>query len=615
MPLIANTALRSAVLVTAACAAAIGPRHDAQAQAVYDTRALTGELAPGTGAGVVFSGLHGHSAIAPALNADGDIVFRGQLAGLGVDSSNGVGVWSDASGTNLLVAREGDPAPGTDPASVFTGFSGPYLNSAGQVAILGGAGAGGGGIWSERTGVLGLTVRSGDPAPVGGAGVNLGSINGFVYNDAGQTGFRGYLSGPGIHNDNSDGIWLQTDGVVSVVAREGNAAPGTGVVFSHMSTPIMNGSGDIAFQARVNGGGINEFNNETLWLHTGGALTLVARGGQAAPGAGPGVAFMRLYALSGINDAAQLAFHATLTGAGVDDHNDSGIWAQLSGAPELVARAGDAAPGTGPGVVFDGFNNPFLNAAGQVAFEATLDGTGVDDTNDRGMWSQGSGSLELIARSGSNAPGTDTGVLFRAFSSPVFNNAGQTAFFADLEGTGVDFTNDEGIWATNLAGQLTLVARSGDTFDIDDDPLTEDLRTISAVMLTTGSGGEDGRRTSLNDAGQLAFSLRFTDGSEGVFVATILDILLGDVTGDGFVGAQDLDVLLANWGETVTPGTTAAGDLSGDGVVGQADLDIVLGAWGDGTPAGSTIPEPGSLAWLALGTTVLMKRRRSTRLK
>jgi hypothetical protein len=66
-----------------------------------------------------------------------------------------------------------------------------------------------------------------------------------------------------------------------------------------------------------------------------------------------------------------------------------------------------------------------------------------------------------------------------------------------------------------------LVARTGDLFDVNDDPLIEDMRTISVVNMVGGSGGEDGLGISFNDAGQLAFNLFFTDGTGGIFVATI----------------------------------------------------------------------------------------------
>ncbi len=97
------------------------------------------------------------------------------------------------------------------------------------------------------------------------------------------------------------------------------------------------------------------------------------------------------------------------------------------------ALTGDAAPGTDPGVVYSGFSTPVINAAEQTAFRADLTGPGVDLTNDRGIWSEGGGSLALVAREGDAAPGT--GVVFGSLlENPVLNGAGQIAF------------NDGGIW-------------------------------------------------------------------------------------------------------------------------------------------------------------------------
>lgn len=95
---------------------------------------------------------------------------------------------------------------------------------------------------------------------------------------------------------------------------------------------------------------------------------------------------------------------------------------------------------------------------------------------------------------------------------------------------------------------------------------------------------------------------------------TFLDsgALTGDLDGDGFVGANDLDILLANWGDSVTTGSLINGDASGDGLIGQPDLQIVLDAWGTGTPPAGIVPEPGSLALLLTISGVLPSRRRPT---
>jgi thiol-disulfide isomerase/thioredoxin len=85
----------------------------------------------------------------------------------------------------------------------------------------------------------------------------------------------------------------------------------------------------------------------------------------------------------------------------------------------------------------------------------------------------------------------------------------------------------------------------------------------------------------------------------------------GDANGDGRVDVADLDILLAHWGETVTPFDRPRGDLDGDGVVGDSDLALVQAHWGAGIPPGGSIPEPGSAVLLGLAGVLLVRRRRA----
>ena len=92
------------------------------------------------------------------------------------------------------------------------------------------------------------------------------------------------------------------------------------------------------------------------------------------------------------------------------------------------------------------------------------------------------------------------------------------------------------------------------------------------------------------------------------------DPVPGDLDGDGFVGAADLDIIKSFWGQTVTPGDLLSGDPSGNGVCSGDDLDIVRRDWGRGTPpTAAGVPEPGSLSLLLVGGLVLMVLRRRYR--
>ena len=82
-----------------------------------------------------------------------------------------------------------------------------------------------------------------------------------------------------------------------------------------------------------------------------------------------------------------------------------GIWSEGTGSLHLVAYAGNHAPDTPAGAEFTDFNAPRFNSGGQVAFYGILlNGSGgVTVDNNTGVWSGGS-TLRLVAREGSQAP-------------------------------------------------------------------------------------------------------------------------------------------------------------------------------------------------------------------
>ncbi len=93
--------------------------------------------------------------------------------------------------------------------------------------------------------------------------------------------------------------------------------------------------------------------------------------------------------------------------------------------------------------------------------------------------------------------------------------------------------------------------------------------------------------------------------------ARLLIQLQGDTDSDGFVGIEDLNVVLGNWNDHVPTGMTMFGDIDNDGFVGIEDLNAVLGNWNTNvqTPP-AAIPEPSSTALLALYGLVVLGRRR-----
>ncbi|MEM1012439.1 MAG: choice-of-anchor tandem repeat NxxGxxAF-containing protein [Planctomycetota bacterium] len=205
-----------------------------------------------------------------------------------------------------------------------------------------------------------------------------------------------------------------------------------------------------------------------------------------------------------LNDAGQTAFRADLTGTTGGNSDNSGIYRGDGTAGSLVniARAGQAAPdgnGSFSGFSFSGLT---LNDAGQTAFNADLTGTTGGNSDSSGIY-RGDGtasSLVNIAREGQAAPDGNGSFSGLFYSGVTLNDAGQTAFRASLKGTSGGNSDNSGIYRGNgTAGSLVNIARAG-----------------QAAPEGNGSfSGFFSSRIALNDAGQAAFRADLTGTSGG----------------------------------------------------------------------------------------------------
>ena len=93
---------------------------------------------------------------------------------------------------------------------------------------------------------------------------------------------------------------------------------------------------------------------------------------------------------------------------------------------KVIALTGSSAPG-GPGTQFASLGLPLLNDVGRTAFTAQLSGPTVDSLNQQGIWSDRSGAMSMIVRTGQAAPGT-TASFKSVMGDMTFNNHGQIAF-------------------------------------------------------------------------------------------------------------------------------------------------------------------------------------------
>jgi hypothetical protein len=180
-------------------------------------------------------------------------------------------------------------------------------------------------------------------------------------------------------------ICSQAGAAIRAVAMKGETAPGfpAGATFVDFAGEYIsiNNSGQTAFTAKVVSGSTQY---RSLWRDEAGVLTLMHQSGELPPGLSGDVAF-QVFRPPNMNDSGMIAFVAQLEGNDVQyPVNDQGVWKGVPGAVSLVARAGDAAPGSFGDIFGNAFSSGgggdsvLLNNSGQIAFHNNLNGGGAN---------------------------------------------------------------------------------------------------------------------------------------------------------------------------------------------------------------------------------------------
>jgi hypothetical protein len=288
-------------------------------------------------------------------------------------------------------------------------------------------------------------------------------------NAAGQVGFWSRLIDDGMSGVGLSGFFRDDASALHAVALEGESAPqmSEGITFAGFHDLELGGfvtsekirltaDGQMTFVANLAGPSVNDTNNSTVWSETMGPLHLLAREGDHAVGISSEAYFDAFtYEDFAVNSSGETILRAALTGSGIDPSNDKGIWLHGSAGMQLIAREGAPVPGMDASLSTLG-NRIALNEQGQTAFQSLLEGSSVNSTNNAAIWLGSSAPLELVARAGSRAPGTPAGVYYDYFADPGLNAAGQIAFAAAVTGG-----YGAGIWS-GAPGSLSLVARALD---------------------------------------------------------------------------------------------------------------------------------------------------------
>lgn len=246
----------------------------------------------------------------------------------------------------------------------------------------------------ETTSVL----QEGDAAP-GLSGAIFKSVRVPAINNSLHVAFHATVTGTSAAatkaiGHSKAGIWADdSTGTRQLIALVGKSAPGTpGCKFSELSNPVYNNHDVLAFMGDLahGSGDVVTYgpaaNFRGLWSTEGGALHLVARKGQQAPGCSSGLLFssFRQVALpdqGGANNTGGVVFLATVSGKGVSWATNQGIWAVDTGGDlQLIIREGTRLNGKevkdlsflAPAAGATGQTRSYTQNTGDILYKATF---------------------------------------------------------------------------------------------------------------------------------------------------------------------------------------------------------------------------------------------------
>jgi hypothetical protein len=485
--------------------------------AIVETICLSGEPAPGTTPGVVFKQFSFHSgsplpeigAPPPLVVETGFITFGAQVGGPGIGNSEGI--WRvRPNGELVLVARAGGPTPGLPDGVQFTDLGSPLLNDVGQVAFAARVGLSSpyATYISEPNGDLRLEFQSGDPAPEP-PGAVFARLTPIGFTNQGGLGFLGELAvGPGgVTAGRSHGAWSPDgEGGLVEVTRQLSPAPDLpeGTLFGRAvpSVPAMNARGEVAFrQSLERGTGDVDYSNDSAIFGPapqGEDTVLLARRGSPAPGGPPGSVFLAFHDLApALDEQGRVAFRAATT------DGPEGIWGpDEDGDITLLALRGTQAPGAPAGATYGQLWLTPAIGGGRVAFSSQLFLEGQLSSEDGVFGPSPEGVPVLRFITGETLPGAIRGPIDRLFGQPIINALGQVAAPATL-----GFGQLNAVLYVNPDGEKGIVVQADQQLEVR----PGDVRIVKGVSLAP----------RLTKAGELLFRASFTDGSNGLFRATL----------------------------------------------------------------------------------------------
>jgi hypothetical protein len=208
----------------------------------------------------------------------------------------------------------------------------------------------------------------------------------------------------------------------------------------------LNDQGETVFLATLAGPGVSATDDEILWASRQGNLSAIVREGTEVPGLTKSGQFGTLYFPTIHNGVVH--FGSRLAGPNFGTQDDSGAFRESNGSLQTILATGNPAPEL-PGMTISIVGGTLATSSGFTATTTGLNAPGMGPRFFSAVYLEGSGGLTPLARRGTQAPGTAAGAVFGSYGPGVvaLSEAGGATISGFLEGTGVTEKTDSGIWA------------------------------------------------------------------------------------------------------------------------------------------------------------------------
>jgi hypothetical protein len=411
----------------------------------------------------------------------------------------GHGVWYASSAGLELVAASGRRAPGLPPAAVFA----RRPTRAPTFATL---------AWTPA-GILNRATISNPVSETADCSPD-GRISFLAQLEPGVGG---------VEPSNNIGVWSDQNGIVTLICRTGDQAPGTphGATFDGFSHPRRDALGATTFVGSLARGrsGVTDQNALGIWSNRSGKLEKVVRLGEKIADGSQVIEFGS--GNIGISLMTSNKGRCRFLARVKTPHGGERFGVCIEGEDGRLAMAlceGDAVPVASTTTGLVNLRKPTLfrfreftaNGADDFIIRADLQ-EGSIEHHDVFCLVRG-GRLTPIAIGPSAGLGPD--VAFQSCNEIAMNDSGIVAFVAELSGKEVTPENARGVWICD-GDKLTLIARAMD----------------AAPDVTAGALFEDFDKLYFNNRGQVVFQAKLREGTAGVVRGNSRGLWATDVQG------------------------------------------------------------------------------------